>query len=227
VKQGLISFRDGAALVWIAGGLWLGLGRWRGNKRARTVFAVATVMLGGLWLGLMTGQDQWIKSAMRGSVAGSALPLLALTAAAVLIPAAFGKNIYCSQLCAHGAAQQLLGNLRTRRFALPSKFHRLLTGMPWLTLGLLWLLAFLGIGFPFADAEPFEVWSAGFIALVPVLIFAGGLLASVFLPQAYCHYGCPTGAVLKFLASSPGRWTRRDAIAGVVVLVGLVSYLLS
>jgi len=60
-----------------------------------------------------------------------------------------------------------------------------------------------------------------------VLIFGGGLLASVFLPQAYCHYGCPTGAVLKFLASSPGRWTRRDAIAGGVVLVSWLSFLLS
>ena len=227
VARPALGIREGAALVWIALGLWLGLGRWRGNKRVRTIFAAVTVVLGGLWLGLMTGQDQWIKSAMRGSVAGSALPLLALTFSAVLVPAAFGKNIYCSQLCAHGAAQQLLGNLRTRRFTLPPALHRVLAGMPWLTLGLLWLLAFLGIGFPFADAEPFEVWSAGFIALVPVLIFAGGLLASVFLPQAYCHYGCPTGAVLKFLASSPGRWTRRDSIAGGVVLLGWLSFWIS
>ncbi len=227
VARPALGIREGAALAWIALGLWLGFGRWRGNKRARTLFAVITVVLGGLWLGLMTGQDQWIKSAMRGSVAGSALPLLALTFAAVLVPAAFGKNVYCSQLCAHGAAQQLLGNLRRRRFVLPPALHRVLAGMPWLTLGLLWLLAFLGVGFPFADAEPFEVWSAGFIALVPVLIFAGGLLASVFLPQAYCHYGCPTGAVLKFLASSPGRWTRRDSIAGGVVLVGWLSFWIS
>ncbi len=227
VGRPAIGIREGAALAWVTLGLWLGFGRWRGNKRVRTIFAAATVVLGGLWLGLMTGQDQWIKSAMRGSMAGIALPLLALTAAAVLVPAAFGKNIYCSQLCAHGAAQQLLGNLRTRRFALPPRLHRLLSGMPWLTLGGLWLLAFLGIGFPFADAEPFEVWSAGFIALVPVLIFAGGLIASVFLPQAYCHYGCPTGAVLKFLATSPGRWTRRDGIAGGVVIVGWLSFLMS
>jgi polyferredoxin len=174
----------------------------------------------------MLGQDQWIKWSMRGSVSGSMLPLLALTAAALLIPAALGKNIYCSQLCAHGAAQQLLGNLRKRRFALPPKLHRALVMMPWLTLLVLWLLAFLGMSIPFADAEPFEVWSVGFIALLPVLIFAGGLIASVFLPQAYCHYGCPTGAVLKFLASSPGRWTKRDAIAGGLVGVAWLGLLI-
>jgi hypothetical protein len=222
-----LGWRDGIALAWIAAGLVIGLGPWRGRKRVRTVFAAVSVLTGGLWLGLMTGQDQWIKGAMRGSLLGTALPLLALTAAALLIPAAFGKNVYCNQLCPHGAAQQLVGHLRKRRFALPPKLHRALSAMPWLTLALLWLLAFLGSGFPFADAEPFEVWSTGFVALLPVAIFAGGLIAAVFLPQAYCHYGCPTGAVLKFLASSPGRWTRRDTIAGVVVALAWLSVLLS
>jgi len=217
VEPPWLDLRGGVALAWIAAGLAIGLGPWRGKKRVRTIFAVVSVAAGGLWLGLMTGQDQWIKSAMRGTLSGTALPLLALSAAALLVPALGGRNVYCAQLCPHGAAQQLAGQLRKRRLALPPKLHRALTGLPWLTLGLLWLLAFLGLGFPFAHAEPFEVWSAGFIALAPVLIFAGGMIAAVFLPQAYCHYGCPTGAVLKFLASSPGRWTRRDAIAGAVV----------
>lgn len=214
-----LGLREGGALAWIGAGLLLGLGPWRGRKPLRIAFAIVSVLTGGLWLGLMTGQDQWIKWAMRGSAAGSALPLLALTAAALLIPAAFGKNIYCSHLCPHGAAQQLLGNARKKRRALPPKLHRVLVAVPWLTLGLLWLLAFLGIAFPFAHAEPFEVWSAGFIALVPVLVFLAGLAAAIWLPQAYCHYGCPTGAVLKFLASAPGRWTRRDSLAAAIVSI--------
>ena len=222
-----LDLRDSLALVWIAAGLVIGLGRLRGGKRLRTAFAILTVIAGGLWFGLMTGQDQWIKSAMRGSIAGTAIPLLALTAAAILIPAAFGKNIYCAQLCPHGAAQQLVGHLRSRRFSLPAKLHRIFLGIPWLTLAILWLLAFLGIGFPFAHAEPFEIWSAGFIALLPVAIFFIGLIAAVFLPQAYCHYGCPTGAVLKFLASSPGRWTRRDTIAAAITAGAWLSYALT
>jgi NosR/NirI family nitrous oxide reductase transcriptional regulator len=222
-----IGLREGGALAWIGAGLFLGLGPWRGRKRLRAAFAIASVLTGGLWLGLMTGQDQWIKWSMRGSAAGSALPLLALTATALLIPAAFGKNIYCSHLCPHGAAQQLLGSARRRRRALPPKLHRVLVTVPWLTLGLLWLLAFLGIGFPFAHAEPFEVWSAGFIALIPVLIFLAGLLTAIWLPQAYCHYGCPTGAVLKFLASAPGRWTRRDSIAAAILSIAWLALLLT
>jgi NosR/NirI family nitrous oxide reductase transcriptional regulator len=222
-----IGPRESTALAWLGAGLLLGLGPWRGRKKLRLTFAIASVLTGGLWLGLMTGQDQWIKWAMRGSAAGSALPLLALTAAALLVPAAFGRNIYCSHLCPHGAAQQLLGTARKKRHALPPQLHRVLVAVPWLTLGLLWLLAFLGIGFPFAHAEPFEVWSAGFIALIPVLIFFIGLVAAFRLPQAYCHYGCPTGAVLKFLASAPGRWTRRDSVAGVIVSIAWLAYFLA
>lgn len=227
VKSKRVGVREGFALSWIAFGLWIAFGPWRAWKAARTVFAAVTVLSAGLWLGLMIGQDQWIKWSMRGSFAGSALPLIALTAAALLIPAAFGKNIYCSHLCAHGAAQQLLGFLRKRRFAVPPRFHRALALLPWFTLVLLWVLAWIGIGFPFANAEPFEVWSVGFVSLLPVAIFAAGLAASVFLPQAYCHYGCPTGAVLRFLTSSPGRWTRRDAVAGTLVVAAWIPLLLS
>ncbi|MCW1914645.1 4Fe-4S binding protein [Luteolibacter sp. GHJ8] len=218
IKAGpAIGWREGIAFAWIGVGLLLGLGPWRGRKRLRMLFSLVSVACGGLWLGLMTGQDQWIKSGMRGSITGSALPLLALTVSALLIPAVFGKNIYCSHLCPHGAAQQLMGSFRKKRHSLPPKLHRFLVGMPWLTLVLLWAMAFLGIGVPFSHSEPFEVWSAGFVALLPVVIFIGGLAAASFLPQAYCHYGCPTGAVLKFLASAPGRWTRRDSIAGGLV----------
>lgn len=226
-ERSVVSMRDGLALGWIAAGCLFGLSPLRGRKSARTAFAIASVLVGGLWLGLMTAQDQWIKWSIRGNLAGAALPLLALTASVLLIPAVLGKNVYCSQLCPHGAAQQLIGLLRKRRFALPAKLHRVLLAMPWLTLLVLWLLAFLGIGFPFANAEPFEIWSAGFVALLPVLIFAAGLVAAVFLPQAYCHYGCPTGAVLKFLASSPGAWTRRDSIVGSIVALGWIAFLLT
>jgi hypothetical protein len=222
-----IGLREGAALAWLAAGLIIGLGPLRGRPGIRLAYAVASVVLGGLWLGLMTGQDQWIKSAMRGSVSGMVLPLLALTAAAILVPAAFGRNVYCAQLCPHGAAQQLLGKLRLRRRALPTRWSRALAAVPWMTLLALWLMAFLGMSVPFAHAEPFEVWSAGFFALLPVAIFLIGFAAALFLPQAYCHYGCPTGAALRFLAAAPGRWTRRDAAAGLLVGMAATYLMLS
>ena len=52
-----------------------------------------------------------------------------------------------------------------------------------------------------------------------------GLIASLFIPQAYCRYGCPTGALLEFVRShgAHDRVGRRDIAAGLmVVLVALI-----
>jgi polyferredoxin len=155
------------------------------------------------------------------------LPLLALTAAALVIPAFTGRNVYCNRICPHGAAQTLAGSLmRKKRFHLPPKLHAALTRLPWLTLLAIWALAFLASGIPFAYFEPFETWSSGFVAFIPAAILTVGLVAAFFLPQAYCHYGCPTGALLKYLTASPTAWTRRDTIAAILIAAALLRVLL-
>ena len=208
-----------AATAWIAAGLAIGLGR--PGKRVRLGFAVVSV-IAGLTLGWMLGQDQLIGWARNGVDPSHGIPLILLTAVALLVPAITGKNVYCSRICPHGAAQTLLGTAVKRRFGLSARWHRILQRVPWLTLVAIWALALAGSGFPFAMMEPFEVWSAGFYALLPAAILSIGLLAAVFLPQAYCHYGCPTGALLKFLTHSPGEFTRRDAIAAALVAAGWI-----
>jgi NosR/NirI family nitrous oxide reductase transcriptional regulator len=204
------------ALAWIALGVVVGLAKWGNRPRVRLVFAILSVAA-GVALGWMVSQDQLIGWSRNGMNVRTMLPLLALTAAALVIPAYTGKNVYCSRICPHGAAQTLLGQLVKRRFALPPKLHHLMRRVPWLTLLVIWVLAFSSIAFPFSHAEPFETWSSGFQAVLPASIFSIGLLAAVFLPQGYCHYGCPTGAMLKFLTHSPGRWTTKDTVALVLV----------
>jgi hypothetical protein len=208
-----------AATGWIVAGLVIGLGR--PGQRLRRGFAVVSV-IAGLTLGWMVGQDQLLGWARNGIDLSHGIPLILLTAVALLVPAFTGKNVYCSRICPHGAAQTLAGMAIKRRFGLPARWHRILQRMPWLTLAAIWVLALLGSGFPFAMIEPFEVWSAGFYALLPAAILSSGLIAAVFLPQAYCHYGCPTGAMLKFLTHSPGGFTRRDAIAAALVTAGWI-----
>jgi len=214
------------ALAWIVAGLLVGLSKKGSGKRVRLGFAVISVVA-GLTLGLMVGQDQLIGWARNGVDVSNGIPLLFLTAAALLVPAVTGKNVYCSHICPHGAAQTLAGMVIKRRFGLPKSWHLLLQRVPWFTLIVIWAFALLGIGLPFAMIEPFEVWSAGFYAILPAAILSIGLLAAVFLPQAYCHYGCPTGAMLKFLTHSPGDFTRRDAIATVLVAAGWIYTLVS
>jgi Na+-translocating ferredoxin:NAD+ oxidoreductase RnfG subunit len=211
--------------AWLALGLVLGFAkRWSGPGM-RMAFALVSVAA-GLGLGWMLGQDQLISWGKNGLSLASGLPVLLLTAVALLVPAFTGKNVYCSRICPHGAAQTLLGKIRKRRSSLPGRWHRALQRLPWLTLVVIWVLAFVGSGIPFALFEPFEVWSAGFYAFVPAAILTIGFIAAVFLPQAYCHYGCPTGALLKFLSHSPGDFTRRDAVAAALVALGWLIRLL-
>lgn len=205
--------------AWLALGLFIGLGKRGSGPKMRIGFAVVSVAA-GLTLGWMLGQDQLISWGKNGVSFASGLPVLLLTAVALLVPAFTGKNVYCSRICPHGAAQTLLGNIRKRRSSLPGRWHRALQRLPWLTLLVIWSLAFFASGIPFALFEPFEVWSAGFYAFMPAAILTVGLIAAVFLPQAYCHYGCPTGALLKFLSHSPGDFTRRDAFAAALVAIG-------
>lgn len=212
------SWQLPASLLWIVLGVWVGF---RGPKSSRWWYALLSVAA-GLSVGLMVGQDQLIGWARHGIDWRPALPLLALTAVALLVPALTGKNVYCSQICPHGAAQRLAGMAVKKRFALSAKWHRFFSTVPWISLLFIWGLALWGSGLPFAHAEPFEVWSTGFIALMPALIFTGGILVSFFLPQGYCHYGCPTGAMLKFLTHAPGRWTNRDWFATIFIVLAVL-----
>jgi NosR/NirI family nitrous oxide reductase transcriptional regulator len=216
LKQGF-PWKTSLALVWIALGVVLSFGRAGWKTKARLPYAVISVGA-GVTLGWMLSQDQLLGWGADGVDPKGALPLLVLTAVAMMVPAFTGKNIYCTRICPHGAAQTLAGAAFKKRFSLPRRAHAIMERVPWLTLVVIWALAFLASGVPLAYFEPFETWSSGFVALVPATIFTVGLIAAFFLPQAYCHYGCPTGALLKFLTHAPGRWTLKDSVAGLLLL---------
>ena len=218
-------WKTGLAILWIGMGVYLGISKRGGKRVIRLAFAVISVVA-GLLLGWMVSQDQMIGWGVNGFGVGAILPLVVLTAAALVVPAFTGKNVYCNRICPHGAAQTLAGELVRRRFHLPAKVHAVLVRLPWATLLAIWLLAFMGSGIPFAYFEPFETWSSGFVAFIPAAIFTIGLVAAFFLPQAYCHYGCPTGAMLRFLTQSPSAWTRRDSISGVLIVAACLYVLL-
>ena len=148
------------AFAWIVLGVFVGVHRIGNRSLVRLAYAAISV-LAGLTLGWMVSQDQLVGWGMNGFGIRGILPLLALTAAALVIPAFTGNNVYCNRICPHGAAQTLAGRMVRKRFHLPPKLHAALTRLPWLTLLAIWLLAFLSSGIPFAYFEPFETWSSG------------------------------------------------------------------
>ena len=214
-------WKSSLAIVWIALGVGLAFHKSGKSRALRIAYAVVSVAA-GITLGWLVSQDQLVGWGANGFGLRNILPLLVLTAVALLVPAFTGKNVYCSHICPHGAAQTLAGQLIKKRFHLPPKLHAIMVRVPWLTLLAIWVLAYLASGIPFAYFEPFETWSSGFVAFVPAAIFTIGILSAFFLPQGYCHYGCPTGALLKFLTHAPGRWTSKDTVAAIIVATAAI-----
>lgn len=220
--------RDWAAVAWMSLALGLGWSRWKGRRWVRWSAEAAAILVGGLWLGIMVGMGSLVGWS-RGGIPWNSFPGLVLVAAvAVLFPVATGKNVYCGKLCAHGAAQGVLFRLIKCRWVPSPRLHQWLKRVRWVLLIAVILVAAFGLRRDFSAVEPFDVWSVGFYAVLPGMIWVVGLVGSLFVPKAYCKYGCPTGYLLEHLTASRARFLPRDWIAGglailawaVVLLVG-------
>jgi len=201
------------------------------NKRGKTkFFRISLQVLLVCYLGLVNGDI--LSQALFAGWAQSGVPwerapiLALLSLAALLIPVATGKSFYCHQLCPHGAAQQWMRKLKKKPLRLPKKLDDVLQFLPAGLLALVVFLAFTGSAHTVAILEPFDayVWEvAGGIAIAIALI---SLVASAFVPMAYCRYGCPTGAVLKLFEFKKGDngWNKRDYLSFTLLGLALILY---
>jgi hypothetical protein len=104
---------------------------------------------------------------------------------------------------------------------------RALELLPYGFLLLALIIAALALPLDLAGVEPFAAYvirSAGIATLVIALV---GLAASWFVPQAYCRFGCPTGALLNFVRArgATDRFGARDAAAlAFVALAAALNY---
>ena len=71
--------------------------------------------------------------------------------------------------------------------------------------------------------EPFDAYVFRVAGWATLTIAVVGLVASLFVPMAYCRYGCPTGALLEYLRrhARSDRFTRRDLLAVGCALTAL------
>ena len=209
----------------LAASMAFGPAAWR--HRWKRVYQVFLVVYVGLVCGDLLAQSLFAGWARAGIPWTTAPGLALLVGAAFLVPWATRQPFYCHHLCPHGAAQELLGRIRPARFVveLPRGVVR---GLEYLPAGLLLLVlvaAMIALPLDLAGLEAFDAYlvrSAGWATLA---IAGGGLIASFFVPQAYCRFGCPTGALLQFVRARglTDRFTRRDgaALAMVAVAVAL------
>jgi polyferredoxin len=156
----------------------------------------------------------------------SAVGLVALTGAAIILPLARGQNVYCSHLCPHGAVQQLLPRRWKIRGSLPIGLKRVLMFLRPALLAWALLVTFCRWPFSLVDIEPFDAYSWRAAAWPTIVVALVGLVASVFVPMAYCRYGCPTGALLEYVRrhGRSDRFTRADGFALACAAAGVAFF---
>ncbi len=203
-------------------GICMGLS---GSQRARKMRGTYRILV-IVWLGLMNGD--LLSQAMLAGWMQNGVPwqhatgLVCLALMACLVPLTTGKNLYCSHVCPHGAVQQLLRRRLPWRLSIPRRLEPALRLLP---MGLLlWILCvvLLHLDFSLVDIEPFDAWLFKISGLAATSIAIVGLGSSLFVPMAYCRYGCPTGKVLDYLRFSPrDRWTIRDTAAMMLLSMAI------
>lgn len=212
----------GTTLVIVAA-LAIAFTRLRRRRALRVVLLLVLIGYLGLLQGDLLSQALLVGWARNGIPWMRALSLVLLAAAAFLVPLLTPRQTYCHHLCAHGAAQELLKGRLQRRFHLPRRVERLARTVPWLLLLLVLVVTLLHLPLPLAAIEPFDGYILRAGSVAALVIAAVGLVASLFVPMAYCRYGCPTGALLGFLRRRPHvrRFARADLAALGFLLAAL------
>ena len=213
--------RDTGSLAVIAFALLVAFSPLRKSKRARRLLQVALILYLGFVNGDILSQALLVGWAQSGAPWLLAPSLVLLGLAALIVPITTRKQFYCHNLCPHGAAQELLQKTIGRKVSLPAKVTRLLETIPILLLALVVVTAIGHFSFSLVNLEPFDAYLFRIAGWITLTIAVVGLVASAFVPMAYCRFGCPTGAMLNLLipGTSQGGLNKRDYSA--LLLLGL------
>lgn len=151
--------------------------------------------------------------------------LALLTAAALLAPIFAGRQVYCTHLCPYGAAQDWLHRRLPWRLGIKGRLDAVLGAFPVLLLAGVLVVSMGHLPFSLVGIEPFDAFVVRIAGWATISIAVIGLVASLFVTRAYCRYGCPTGALLKFLrwggANAPDRFGWRDGAAAALLALAL------
>ena len=221
----LFTLRNLSTIGIVFSGMVLGLTRLRSLRWLRILFQC--VLIG--WLGLVSG-DMVSQALLLGWVQSGipwqrAFGLTILTAAAFVIPITTGRNVYCSHLCPHGAVQQLVRRRIPWQVKLPATVQRWLNRLPTLIIAWVVAIGLLHLSFSAVDIEPFDAWLWNIAGMATVSVATIGLIASCFIPMAYCRFGCPTGALLNYVSHSSGKTlNRRDLIVATLLIACVIVF---
>jgi hypothetical protein len=221
-----IAARDVGLAICVAIGLVLAFTGTHGRAWIRRAFQVVVIGYIGLLNGDLLAQSLLSGWMQHGVPWRTAPGLVLMLAASLVIPWSSGRALYCQHLCPHGAAQELLHAIAPRRWrlALPRGIDAGLRWLPPLLLAVVLLATILTLPLDLAGLEPFDAYIVRTAGIATLAIAVTSLVASLFVPMAYCHYGCPTGALLNFVRAHGriDRFGRREISAAALVLLALL-----
>jgi hypothetical protein len=209
-------WQDTGHVAVLLSALLMAFTRLRGKAWARNLHHALLLLYVGFIAGELLSQALFGGWARHGTPWRSAPGLVLLGLVALLAPVLTRRQLYCHHICPHGALQQLLMKRLPWQLSLP----KWLESFPFVLLGAVLFILALGLGFNLNALEPFDAYVWRIAGLASLGIAIAGLIVSLFVPMAYCRYGCPTGALFKLLryAGDHDHFARRDAVA--LALVG-------
>jgi hypothetical protein len=223
------AWRDYALFAVIAAAGVMAFGPPTGRHRWKRPYQWALIVYVGLIAGDLLAQKLLVGWTRSGIPWTTAPGLVLLAAAALLVPLATGKPLYCHHVCPHGAAQELLSHYRPARFqiTLSASVIRGLEYLPFALVFFTLTVALLALPFDLAGLEPFAAYVVRSAGVATLAVAAVGLIASFFVPQAYCRFGCPTGALLNFVRTRgpTDHFSRRDFAALALVALAVVLHM--
>ncbi len=212
----------GTAFVLI-GAIVIGLSRLRGSIRLRNCWNVILVGYMGLVTGNLISLAVVAGWAAHGLAWRLAPGLAAVIVSSFILPVATKRNLYCSHLCPHGAAQQLLrGRLRWKTGI---RWLRQMRWLPGLTLGTAVMVTLLRLDWNLAAWEPFNAYIWYIAGGGSIILAVASLTLSAAVPMAYCRYACATGRLLEYLrrTARSDRLTLADGMLSALIVAAIVS----
>lgn len=220
------TWRDIAMIIVVITACIMAFGKPAWRHRCKRPYQIALIVYVGFVSGDLLAQKLFAGWARSGIPWTTAPGLALLAAAALLIPWITRVPFYCHHVCPHGAAQELIGLLRPKRWtvSLPASVVRGIEYLPFFLLLLIIIVSMMAVPFDLAGTEPFDAYLIKTAGAATLTIAGVGLLISFFIPQAYCRFGCPTGALLNFVRrrGPTDTFSFRDTGALVLLLTAIV-----
>jgi uncharacterized membrane protein len=169
------------------------------RKKLRITYQFGTIIILGFINGHLISQaliTGWATSSIPWSVAPG---LVLLVIAAYLVPVFSKHQPYCHHICPFGAIQQLTKSRLPWKVHLSKNVRHVLSLIQPLLLLLVVVVTVADLNFNLASIEPFDGFAFRIAGWATISVFVIGIMASLFVPKAYCKFGCPTGAAISFL----------------------------